>query len=392
MILFGEGVNVSFDYKLLGKKIKEARESLLIEKEEVANYLRCSVKEYEKIEHGELNRIDGDTIIIISQILEMDFRYFVSGNYVSAESQIKELFRQNGEISKNDRKVIRKFIRLCEEKHNLEDLLSIQKPLPYDYSGYRFKSNNHKYQGITAAYKERERLNIYDSINNIYALLREQNIHIFRRRLEDSNISGVYIKHPIAGHCILVNYSEDLYRQNFSMAHEYCHVLFDSGKEQSITYFDREMDYVEIRANNFASNFLLPNKGIESINTYISYEQLKKKILDICSHYNVSSKVVIYRLKGKRLNKKLIERLLKDKNLIIPMSDKIDPELAGVSRNLHEKFKKIIESGISIEYIELVRNAYQQNEISYSKMLECLQMNIEDAKLLTDSWDVYMEV
>ena len=75
MILFGEGVNVSFDYKLLGKKIKEARESLLIEKEEVANYLRCSVKEYEKIEHGELNRIDGDTIIIISQILEMDFRY-----------------------------------------------------------------------------------------------------------------------------------------------------------------------------------------------------------------------------------------------------------------------------------------------------------------------------
>ena len=115
--------------------------------------------------------------------------------------------------------MIRKFIRLCEEKHNLEDLLSIQKPLPYDYSGYRFKSNNHKYQGITAAYKERERLNIYDSINNIYALLREQNIHIFRRRLEDSNISGVYIKHPIAGHCILVNYSEDLYRQNFSMAH-----------------------------------------------------------------------------------------------------------------------------------------------------------------------------
>lgn len=384
---------MSFDFKLLGRKIKEARESLLIETEEVAKYLRCSIEEYEKIENGESSSIDGDIIILISQVLEMDFRYFVSGDYVSAESQIKELFRQNGDITKNDRKAIRKFIRLCEEKHNLEGLLSRQKPLPYDYSGYGFRSNNHKYQGITAAYRERERLNIDDSINDIYGLLRKQKIHIFRRRLEDSNISGVYIKHPIAGHCVLINYSDDIYRQNFSMAHEYCHVLFDSGKEQSITYFNREMDYVEIRANNFASNFLLPDKGIESINTDTSYEELIKIILDICNHYNVSSKVVIYRLKEKRLiSEKLVERLLRDERLIISKSDKIDPELAGASKNLHEKLKKIIESGISLEYIELVRNAYQQNEISYGKMLECLQMNIEDAKQLIDLWDVYMEV
>ncbi|TZE82095.1 helix-turn-helix domain-containing protein [Calorimonas adulescens] len=384
---------MSFDFKLLGRKIKEARESLLIEKEEVAKYLRCSIEEYEKIENGESSSVDGDTIILISQVLEMDFRYFVSGDYVSAESQIKELFRQNGDITKNDRKAIRKFIRLCEEKHNLEGLLSRQKPLPYDYSGYGFRSNNHKYQGITAAYRERKRLNIDDSINDIYGLLRKQKIHIFRRRLEDSNISGVYIKHPIAGHCVLINYSDDIYRQNFSMAHEYCHVLFDSGKEQSITYFNREMNYVEIRANNFASNFLLPAKGIESINTDTSYEELIKIILDICNHYNVSSKVVVYRLKEKRLiSEKLVERLLKDERLIISKSDKIDPELAGASKNLHEKLKKIIESGISLEYIELVRNAYQQNEISYGKMLECLQMNIEDAKQLIDLWDVYMEV
>ena len=96
---------MSFDFKLLGRKIKEARENLLIEKDEVAKYLRCSVEEYEKIENGESSSIDGDIIILISQMLEMDFRYFVSGDYVSAESQIKELFRQNGDITKNDRKV-----------------------------------------------------------------------------------------------------------------------------------------------------------------------------------------------------------------------------------------------------------------------------------------------
>ena len=262
-----------------------------------------------------------------------------------------------------------------------------------DYSKKTFRTDNHKYQGISAAYFERERLNISDSIDDIYSIIRKQRIHVFRRTLEDSNISGVYIKHPQAGHCILVNYSDDIYRQNFSMAHEYCHVLFDSNKEQNISYFNKEKDYVEIRANNFASNFLVPKDAIDKVKNIDNMALLKKSILNVCKKYHVSNQVILNRLR----NEKIIDEdkykvLSVDNELVISREDKIDPELSGTSIKMQERLMPMIKNGISLEYIELCRTAYQQDAISYGKMIECLQMPFESSKQLFDAWDVLMEV
>lgn len=386
---------MSFDYKLLGKKFKEARESLLMSVEEVAKYLECDETYYNGIENGNITSLDGDTIILLAQKFERDFRYFVSGDYPSAESQVKELFRQNSKLTKKDRISIQKFIRLCEEKYNLEFILGKDKNLPIDYSKKIFKSDNHKYQGISVAYLERERLNISDSIDDIYGKLREQKIHIFRKALEDNNISGVYIKHPQVGHCILINYSDDIYRQNFSMAHEYCHVLFDSDREQNISYFNKEKDYVEIRANNFASNFLVPNDVIDKFNTIDinNIKFLKIEILNTCRKYHVSSKVILNRLISKKIiSSDRYKELIEDEELVISKMDKMDPELRNVSINMKDRLGPMIKNGISIEYMELCRVAYQQDLISYGKMIECLQMPFESSKQLFDTWDVCMEI
>ena len=83
---------MNFDYKLLGRKLAEARQTLLMNVNEVAEFLGCSEKYYNEIENGEIITIDGDTIVMLSNLFERDFRYFVSGDFPSAESQIKELF------------------------------------------------------------------------------------------------------------------------------------------------------------------------------------------------------------------------------------------------------------------------------------------------------------
>lgn len=386
---------MSFDYKLLGRKLKEARQSLLMNIAEIAEYLECTQNYYKDIEDGNIIDLDGDTIILLAKIFERDFRYFVSGDYPSAESQVKELFRQNGDLTKNDRISIQKFVRLCEEKYNLESILGKEKRLPIDYGKKLFKTNNHKYQGISAAYLERERLNISDSIDDIYGKLRQQRIHIFRRALEDSSISGIYIKHPQAGHCVLINYSDDIYRQNFSMAHEYCHVLFDSDKEQNISYFNKEKNYVEIRANNFASNFLVPKDAIDKFNKIDinNNELVKMEILNTCRKYHISSKVILNRLRSEKvINEDKHKALIQNNELVISKNDKIDPELRETSINMKDRLKPMIKCGISLEYIELCRVAYQQNLISYGKMIDCLQMPFESSKQLFDDWDVFMEV
>ncbi|WAM34094.1 XRE family transcriptional regulator [Caldicellulosiruptor morganii] len=387
---------MSFDFKLLGKKIRQARENMLIEKEEIAKALGYSVTEYDKIENGDINEIDGDVIVIISQILGRDFRYFVSEEYSAVELQIRKLFRQNGTLNKNDRIAIQQFVRLCEEKKNLEEIIGRKKVNPEDYSQYFSSTKSYKEQGIIAAYAERKRLGIEDEISDIYNLLRQQNIHIFRKKLDDSNISGVYINHPYAGHCVLINYCEDVYRQIFSLAHEYCHVLFDSNVGQDVSYINKNNSLLEIRANYFARHFLLPDTALEKykfnfMNTTI--DQMINMVVFLSEKYKVNPQVVIYRLEeNKCISSKTKETLLSKLKVIKRNIQKVDPEKIELSKRIKNKFEDLIEKGISLEYLELVRSAYQGNYISFGKAMESLMIGFDDGKTLFELWDIYMEV
>jgi transcriptional regulator with XRE-family HTH domain len=257
---------MAFDYAVLGRKLREARESLLIAPQDSASHLQISLQEYLDIEVGR-NRITGDQLVLLAALYRRDFRYFVTGDYQSAESQVQEMFRRNAALSQSDRVAIQEFVRLCEYEHFLEREIFQRQfvPIP-NYGQFSFGHGNFKRQGEEAASFERERLVLgKQPIENIFELIRNQGIHIFKRQLEDKNISGLYINHPVAGHCILINYLDDLYRQNFSAAHEYCHALFDSSQGQEVTYLKSSNDRSELewRANSFAGNFLVPKQRIE---------------------------------------------------------------------------------------------------------------------------------
>lgn len=385
---------MSFDYRLLGAKLKEARKNQEYTIDEVAEYINKTEKDYKMIEEGEYVTLEGDTVVLLSKLFKVDFRYLVTGNYPSAESQITSLFRQNSELSKNDRRAIQSFIRLCETKNDIEEMLGSSKPETPKYTNDDFNINNHKQQGILAADSERKRLKIVGGIPNIYSLLRQQKIHIFRRTLEDKNISGVYIKHPYAGHCILINYVDDIFRQNFSAAHEYCHVLFDSDSEQRISY-EKGNDFIEIRANNFSSNFLVPSSAYhELINKDdVSYDYISKWIIDICRKYKVNKQVVIYKLSDlKIISNKRKHDLLSDFSFKVINNYKEDPELVDVSPNLVKPITELIKNGISLEYIKLCKNAYDSGVITFSKLVNSLHTDFYKGKQIADIMDILMEV
>jgi len=321
---------MAFDYIVLGKKLQEARISLLIDAEESAARLQISVEEYLRLESGE-KKVTGDQIVLLAALYQRDFRYFVTGNYPSAESQIQEMFRLNTSLSKNDRIAIQEFVRLCEYESFLEEEVFQKKydPIP-DYGKYRFGHNHFKRQGREAATLERNRLHLEQlPIIDIFDLMREQGIHVFKRQLEDRNISGLYIYHPTARHCILINYLDDLYRQNFSAVHEYCHALFDSAQGQEITYFKNKDNEFEWRANSFAGNFLVPKEKIE--NAYIpaiDYETWIDKILQIAQDFRVSSQVVVFRLSEIGwIPESMKQQLMNERRFVIKSKGKIDPEI-----------------------------------------------------------------
>lgn len=389
---------MAFDYLVLGKKLKDARESLLITPEDSAIRLQISLQDYLGIEVG-INVITGDQLVLLSTLYRRDFRYFVTGNYPSAESQVQEMFRRNATLSQGDRIAIQEFIRLCEYEDFLEREVFQRHPaiLP-NYGQFSFGHRYFKKQGEEAAAFERERLALEQKpINDIFDLIRKQGIHLFKRQLEDKNISGLYINHPVAGHCILINYLDDLYRQNFSAAHEYCHALFDSSQGQEITYLkpSNNKSELEWRANSFAGSLLVPKQKIElDYSPANNYEAWLILIRQIAKYFRVSSQVVIIRLTELQwIDGNLQKKLFQDKNLVIKHNEKMDPETPpSLSSGVRDKLTQIIRQGLSWYFISLGMEAYRRGEITYHKLLEMLLLPLEDGYQLLHELLTFLEV
>lgn len=387
---------MTFDYVLLGKKLREARESLLFNTQEVAIRLQMSVEDYLKLESGQ-KKATGDQVVLLASLYQRDFRYFVTGDYPSAESQIQEMFRLNSSLSKNDRIAIQQFVRLCEYESFLEQevLQKTFNSIP-NYNLHQFNHNNFKRQGAEAAKLERDRLRLgLLPISDVFDLMRSQGIHVFKRQLEDRNISGLYIYHPTAGNCILINYLDDLYRQNFSAAHEYCHALFDSSIGQEVTYLNKNTNGFEWRANSFASNFLLPKELIKSeYNPVREYEIWIDIIRQIAKRFKVSSQVVIISLVEMNwVDEDLKQRLFNERQIVIKSQDKIDPEIPrDLSIGQKERLTQVIRHGLSWYFIELCTEAYRRGGITYHKLLEMLSLPLEQGYELLHDFRTFIEV
>lgn len=208
----------------------------------------------------------GDEILILADYFKCDFKFFISNEQFAPFEQTEELFRRHGnELNREDRWGIQEFLFLCECQDFLFKEFSAIRPI----TTFTFQKIGtfHKQQGIDAASSLRAFFSYPDHAVplDVFDDFRRIGIHIFRRKLGQSAISGIYIRHPSAGHCILINYDEDIYRQRFSVAHEVAHAILDdndvsvSKKEYPVKVGGKwtSEQLSEIRANSFAAAYLV---------------------------------------------------------------------------------------------------------------------------------------
>ncbi len=388
---------MSFDFATLGGKLRQARESLLIQPAEAAEQLHISEEEYLRIEAGQ-RHVSGDEVIVLATLYRRDFRYFVTGDYPSVESQIEEMYRKNGTLSRLDRIAIQEFARICEYQAFLEGILGIQRGSVPDYSRHRFGHAHYKRQGGDAAALERDRLTLgRQPIANIFAVMRQQGIRVFKRQLESRTISGLYLRHPVAGHCVLINYLDDLYRQNFSAAHEYCHALFDSGRGQQVSYWTQHNgpSNLEWRANSFAGNLLVPTERLTQdyrpANTYEEWAQL---IPAVARRFGVSCQVVVIRMAEMGwLDRATRDQLMHEQRLAIRGAEKHDPEIPlDLSPGTKARLEEATRRGLSWHFLSLCGEAYRRGEVTYHRVLEMLLLPVDDGMALLSEIPLFLEV
>lgn len=196
---------------------------------------------------------------------------------------------------------------------------------------------------------------------NIYNDIRKLGVRVLRRKLENSNISGLYIKHPVAGKCILINYSEDVYRQRFTAAHELAHTILDESDDVLVSFSFDKKDLKEIRANTFASAYLMPPEFIHKISK--SDEWTARKSIEWASKLKVSTHALAIALSENSLINQEEYKIITESK--VPTSHKEDPELSSkLAPNSRNRKQVILENGLSDYYVSLCFEGYREGIVS----------------------------
>jgi Zn-dependent peptidase ImmA (M78 family)/DNA-binding XRE family transcriptional regulator len=373
---------MSFDQELFSSKLRKYRNQRMVSPEEISRETGISSEILVALESGE-KKPSGDEILILADYYQCDFKFFISNEKLAPFEQTETLYRMHGDsFSKEDRRVVQEFLFLCECEDFLLKLFSIQyaKLFKFTKTGNFFKKHGIKAAALLREHLEYSRIAI---IKDIYDDFRSLGFHVFRRKLVNSDISGLYIKHPTAGKCILVNYSEDVYRQRFTVAHECGHAILDEDKDFVVSFNWDESNLVEVRANTFASEYLLPLDLLKTIPAYDSWDA--NKAIDYANRLKVSTTALAFALKGKDLvSDNAMETI---KNSRVPPEKKNDPELpADLSPRSRERKEDLLKKGLSEYYVNLCLNAYDQGLISTGRLAEVLLVNEYDLGDMLESY------
>jgi Zn-dependent peptidase ImmA (M78 family) len=369
----------------IGRRVRTVREEVGVTVTALAERLGVSIEVVERLEDGLLDPLPGDYILTVADALRTDYRYFISRVLDDEESDITKVYRALAEPTPDDKFAIRRFLNFAIGEQELSELTHApHQSLPPSCMP---SGALHKEQGISAARKERERLGLGDRpISNIFELIRANGVKLFRHGLTDSKLSGLTVVHPRAGVAVLVNYVDDLYRQLFSAAHEYAHVLLDRGELESqrciVSYYSRK-ELIEIRANAFAGEFLLPIGAMRRFETSRQTTSQNDLVLRVAREYKVNTGTVAIKM-GELAwmdRAKVQEFLGPSPPVRVPKTEKQDPEIPGtltekqVGRRL-----TAIKEGFSATYLEILRRALVSGEITWGRASELLDLDSDDAR------------
>lgn len=359
----------------IAQRLQQTRLALSYTTDDVGTIAGLDVHRLERIEAG-CETPTGDEILILASLYDCDFRTLIDENLPSPAQQTDILFRRYGDsFTPDDRRAIQEFLYLCQiEKWLEQQLLITHEAVDFKYSGPIFKDH-----GRQVAEKLREHLGYAENAvaRDIYIDFRKLGIHIFRRKMVNNDISGLYIKDPVAGHCVLINYNEDIYRQRFSVAHEVAHAIFDSSEDALLTLqsssakYDKR-DLKEIRANSFASHYLMPLsmlRGLPDMND--------SQAIYWAQQFRVSTAALAKALEDNGfINRNKADQI---RTVRVPRSEKIDPE---VPESLAEDSKKrrfeLLERGLTSHYVNLCFKAYEKGLISSGRLAEVMKVEYSE--------------
>jgi Zn-dependent peptidase ImmA (M78 family) len=363
---------MSFDRAAFADKIRRSMEHLGVDGNEVMVGTGIPEARFLILRAGSADPT-GDEVLILADYFDSDYKFFISNERLAAFEETDSLYRKHGELfSKSDRRAIQQFLYLCE----CESWLWKSNPHRSESFGFAPQGSNFKRQGHAAASELRSHFGYRDDQipSDLFRDIRKLGIHVFRRKLENSSISVVMIRHPEAGRCILVNYDEDVYRQRFTAAHELAHALMEDS-EFNVSLSRDGSNLIEVRANAFASHYLIPPVFARSVLTRIATWN-DTTIIEWAKRLKVSTEVLRISLKEQRIIDNITFNQLKGSR--VPRDQKIDPEIGSETGRTRDRKLSLLQRGLSMRYVNECLEALDNRRISHARAAEMLMVREDE--------------
>ena len=383
----------------LAARIQSARNSAGMTQDAVAKHLGLSRSTIAQIESARRS-VTSLELGALAFLFGRDMREFVAESF-QEEDTLAAMFR--AQVDDDDQNLIMEHLRGCvsigREFTSLEHLLGVDRELsavatyPLPVPCNRWEAIQH---GERVADEERRRLGLGNGpLPDVAELLETQGARAGLLGLPD-DVSGLTLNDRSMGLFVVVNRTHHLYRRRFSFAHEYAHVALDQARPGIISRASDRNELLEIRANAFAANFLMPEAGVRQFLARLGKgkpSRVHREVFDeagsldvegrtvpgtqlvqlydvvqLAHHFVVSRTAMLYRLLNLRLlaqpafqSLKALDDAGKGKELA---------EQLGLPEPGHDESRRLF----SHRFIGLALEAYRREEISRSKLGELAAM------------------
>lgn len=259
------GVHMGLTREELGRRIRSARESCGLTQEQLGEFAGLNRVSIGQIEAG-TRSVSSLELDRIAHAVGRDIKSFFAASFVERDA-LAALFRSDAELAEQADllKALQDSLALGHEMTNLERLLEIDR-VQLLTASYELPTPKSRWdaiqQGQKVAIEERQRLGLgVAPIGDLSELLESQGVRTGVVALPE-NISGLTLVDSTIGVFVVINAKHAAVRQRFSLAHEYGHVLLDRDRAGAISRAENRSDLLEVRANAFAAEFLMPADGV----------------------------------------------------------------------------------------------------------------------------------
>lgn len=367
------------DRQRIAAKLRQAREAAGLTQAEVATVLSLPRPSISQIESAD-RAVRSEELSKLAQLYGKPVTYFLEDK--DAEEALTMLFRAPN-VAEEDRAPLEAGLALCAKYQELEQILRMEPGDAFQFMGLprpRTKGEAVRH-GEFVAKKARDLLQLGSApISDLAALLEVHGAKVVPCPLRDE-VSGAFVYNEKVGPCIFVNSRHRPARQNFTLAHEYCHTLLDWERRAHVDLTEFDKDPVETRADVFAAAFLMPEDALAHFLQRMGIAAPKKHtfgpydVARLAAHFNVSHLAVLWRLFNLGYVDAETRKSLREGTRWTEVASELGiPEIVDDVTGMPRKVSPERLRHMAVE-------AYRRRRISLGKLAEYLGMRLSQAKV-----------